>query len=1073
MLHVSATSYRTWDDWRWSPTLFSSDGAGSLLDLSKLTTITVPGGWGGAWTYSISANNSGVIDLSGLETVAGPRTDYYDGEDWLAFSVNNAAVMRVGAAFVSRRTRFAAGGRSSRIESRSAYFRSPASLSVSDKATFEVAGDFLYENTDPNTIVVEDAYLQMDGTQPQRLEVGGKDLGPAGSTARNFGYSQLIVGETNRASVVRLVDGLDNGNRGAGGDPECLYLYGMDGAGLRLLNGSRLILNILKVYALVNGQMQSLASLIPAGTNSAPFGDGFIALTGGPKITNMVPAMAILPPVASVEVRFDIPIDETSLTAGDVTVLGPGGAVPVTAVTKIEGNTYRMAFVPQSVSGLYTVRVGPGVNELAGNLAGMDQNGNGLSGEPEADVFTGYFNIDGDPPVVVGAFALQSGNRVGLTFSEPVEPSFATNPANYRVDGLAPTSATLQTNGTQVVLTVSPTLGSAFALAVTDATDLVGNQADRQFTGTILPLEPSDIGNPGSDPYEIGSTVAFTEEDFDCVGGGSSIWGGIDAFHFLFERRTGDFDVRAQVARLDQAASSSESGILLRESLAGDALKIQAIAQSYSGSRYYYLGVRASSGGGVSYAPGIVCADTWIRLRREGTVFTAYRGTNGTDWVEYGRVTNDFPISGYLGLGTCADNNNVGQAVIAWYRNYGDLSPSIQTQPQDQSVASGTDVTFGVVARGLAPLTYQWFQDGVALAGATAATLLLPGVQIANVGDYSVTVRNEWGAATSQAASLTVNGMGVDAGLEGDVAPAPLGDGVNTMQDWVKVGLFVASLESPSNSSQFQRADAAPEPCGDGRLTVADWTMAGLYAAGLIDPVQACGPKTPGAGLASAAARGATLAGPGPRVVRVLDAAAQGGEPFETTVELEAVGNENAVGLSLEFDPNALRFIEAAAGLGAADAVLQVNARRAAEGRVGLALAKPIGIAFNAGKAQLVRVRFVPIGLQESCTLAFGDRPIAREVVDTWAEVLPAQYVAGKVTMDLGPRLSGVYASGDGRFTVSFSTDLGTRWAIEASSDLVHWTELGMLTATEGAVTFTDETARGVNPRFYRLRQAE
>ena len=148
----------------------------------------------------------------------------------------------------------------------------------------------------------------MDGAVPQGLEVGGKDLGPTGATTHNFGYSQLIVGETNRGSVVRLMDSIDNGQRGAGGDPECLYLYGLDGAGLRLLSGSRLILNGLNVYALVNGQMRSLASLIPAGTNSTLFGEGVVALTGGPKITNMVPTTTLRPPVASVDVSFDIPM---------------------------------------------------------------------------------------------------------------------------------------------------------------------------------------------------------------------------------------------------------------------------------------------------------------------------------------------------------------------------------------------------------------------------------------------------------------------------------------------------------------------------------------------------------------------------------------------------------------------------------------------------------------------------------------------------------------------------------------------------------------------------------------------
>ena len=163
-------------------------------------------------------------------------------------------------------------------------------------------------------------------------------------------------------------------------------------------------------------------------------------------------------------------------------------------------NTYRIEFPAQTADGIYTVRVGPAINELAGNVAGMDQNGNGLGGETEADVFVGTFAIDGTPPAVVGAFALQNGNRVGVTFNEPVLPAFATNPANYRVDGVVPTAAVAWSNGTQVALTVGPTLGDTFNLAILGASDALGNSADLAIEGEILTLTPQDIGTPGTDP---------------------------------------------------------------------------------------------------------------------------------------------------------------------------------------------------------------------------------------------------------------------------------------------------------------------------------------------------------------------------------------------------------------------------------------------------------------------------------------------------------------------------------------------------------------------------------------------
>ena len=85
------------------------------------------------------------------------------------------------------------------------------------------------------------------------------------------------------------------------------------------------------------------------------------------------------------------------------------------------------------------------------------------------------------------------------------------------------------------------------------------------------------------------------------------------------------------------------------------------------------------------------------------------------------------------------------------------VSPTIVAQPESQSVTEGENVTFRVSVTGSSPLGYQWFKDGSAVDGATAATLRLNDVQLSHAGGYSVVVSNAYGVATSQAATLTVN----------------------------------------------------------------------------------------------------------------------------------------------------------------------------------------------------------------------------------------------------------------------------------------------------------------------------
>src|SRR5262249_13105283 len=70
------------------------------------------------------------------------------------------------------------------------------------------------------------------------------------------------------------------------------------------------------------------------------------------------------------------------------------------------------------------------------------------------------------------------------------------------------------------------------------------------------------------------------------------------------------------------------------------------------------------------------------------------------------------------------------------------LPPFIVTQPGSLVLNPGATATFSVLAGGDPPLRYQWRFNGNPIAGATAASLTLSNVQLANSGDYDVVVAN-------------------------------------------------------------------------------------------------------------------------------------------------------------------------------------------------------------------------------------------------------------------------------------------------------------------------------------------
>ncbi|MEN9661870.1 MAG: hypothetical protein RL324_819 [Verrucomicrobiota bacterium] len=81
---------------------------------------------------------------------------------------------------------------------------------------------------------------------------------------------------------------------------------------------------------------------------------------------------------------------------------------------------------------------------------------------------------------------------------------------------------------------------------------------------------------------------------------------------------------------------------------------------------------------------------------------------------------------------------------------------AITTQPIGVTVAQGAPATFTVATSGSAPLSYQWWKNGVAISGANAATYSIAKVASTDVGSYTVTITIAEGQATSNAASLAL-----------------------------------------------------------------------------------------------------------------------------------------------------------------------------------------------------------------------------------------------------------------------------------------------------------------------------
>lgn len=171
------------------------------------------------------------------------------------------------------------------------------------------------------------------------------------------------------------------------------------------------------------------------------------------------------------------------------------------------------------------------------------------------------------------------------------------------------------------------------------------------------PWSNQDIGDAA-----IAGGASYDNGTFAVRGSGSDIGGFADGFQFVYQQVTGDIDVTARVADLQGAAAGAKAGVMIRESLAGNAayaLVSQSVNEGVAFER------RLATGWGTTLTSGgYTRAPYWLRLTRRGNVFTAYHSLDGVTWTQTGTATINLPSTVYVGLAVTS-NDNTAMATAA------------------------------------------------------------------------------------------------------------------------------------------------------------------------------------------------------------------------------------------------------------------------------------------------------------------------------------------------------------------------------------------------------------------------
>lgn len=291
---------------------------------------------------------------------------------------------------------------------------------------------------------------------------------------------------------------------------------------------------------------------------------------------------------------------------------------------------------------------------------------------------------------------------------------------------------------------------------------------------------------------------------FSIAGSGSDIGSTTDNFHFVGIPLDGDGAITARFVSQTGSNTVGKSGLMMRESLAGNSKAVMAIRQLNATARF---ATRASTGGSMSYVnaqpdPTGIDLPRWFRLERLGNTFTASLSTDGLVWTSY--ATSTVVMDRKIHVGFCAvsrDANNLLSASFDEVEVTGWLAPPEPPSPVTAfGIESGIQLTWSPVLGATGYHVRRASSDGgpySLIASTVGETLftdlgLAPGTTrhyvVSSLGLGGESIDSSQASATSldaeQAWRLLYFGTIENAGLAAGFAD-PDGDGWENAQEYL------------------------------------------------------------------------------------------------------------------------------------------------------------------------------------------------------------------------------------------------------------------------------------------------
>lgn len=194
-------------------------------------------------------------------------------------------------------------------------------------------------------------------------------------------------------------------------------------------------------------------------------------------------------------------------------------------------------------------------------------------------------------------------------------------------------------------------------LPVTNLTWIYFEPPDYQVFASSRDLSTNTWMEQDVGPATIKGDSRFEDEAVTIRSAGLGVQGVSDSFRFVFRPAVSNTEIVARVVSIHETSPGTRAGVMMRETLDRDSRCVMLGATPSRGGFFLFRNQQVAHPE-VQPQPDIA-APYWLKLKREGDEFTAYKSRNGSQWMQAGKTMIPMANRFYVGMASASSQDYV------------------------------------------------------------------------------------------------------------------------------------------------------------------------------------------------------------------------------------------------------------------------------------------------------------------------------------------------------------------------------------------------------------------------------